>query len=314
MSVNGIGAAEMSLQSALGTYGVGSASKTTDTFSELLSDALMSTQSTGKGEAAYEETYDMYEELLAQCSGANDSLLAVLVSAGMMNSSPTMLMSLCNALTGQTSLPCTDSISSAASEAGETTAAGTGNVTVSAGKITSPTVTSDVYDRSAALYSETIGQFNVETNPRYAVNQQGKGDTYCNIFVWDVTKAMGAEIPHYYNAETGEAMASGDDGATHMTANRMDTWLHENGEEYGWYEVSAEEAQTLANQGHPVVTSLYRDGKHGHVQVVCPSKDGEYNEDKGVTIAQAGRNLTSYTYISNIYNASLPKVSYFAHM
>jgi len=56
------------------------------------------------------------------------------------------------------------------------------------------------------------------------------------------------------------------------------------------------------------------DGKHGHVQVVCPSKDGEYSADEGVTVAQAGRNLTSYTHISNIYDASLSKVSYFAHI
>jgi hypothetical protein len=78
--------------------------------------------------------------------------------------------------------------------------------------------------------------------------------------------------------------------------------------------VSAEEAQNLANEGHPVVTALYRNGSHGHVQVVCPSQDGTYNEEKGVTVAQAGRNLKDYTYISNILgDSSLSKVSYFAH-
>ncbi len=311
MSVNGMSG--ISLQSAMSTYGSGSVSETTDTFSDVLSDALSSLNS--GGEDAYEQTYDMYTELLGQSSDTTDSLLAVLMSAGMMNASPTTLMSLCSALTGQTSVPCTDrNILPVTSQIADTTAVGTGEVTASPWNEASPAVISDAGNRSAALYTDVIGQFGVETNPRYAVNQQGNNDTYCNIFVWDVTSAMSAEIPHYYNAETGEPMSKGDDGTTHMTANRMDTWLHEYGENHGWHEVSAEEAQALANQGHPVVTSLYRDGKHGHVQVVCPSKDGEYSADEGVTVAQAGRNLTSYTHISNIYDASLSKVSYFAHI
>ena len=191
----------------------------------------------------------------------------------------------------------------------ETAAAGTG--THSPWIPADPALTSDVYNRSADLYTSVIGQFRVETNLRYST---ARGGTYCNIFVWDVTSAMGAEIPHYYNAETGEPMKRGDGAARQMTANRMYTWLHEYGEDYGWYEMSAKEAQELANDGHPVVTALYRSGRHGHVQVVCPSADGEYDEKKGVTIAQAGRHLMSYTHITNIYNASLSKVSYFAHM
>ena len=310
MSVNGISTAATLLQSALSTSGSGDASKTTESFGGLLSDALASMR--GTGEASYEETYDMYTELIEQSSDSTEPILAALMSAGM-STSPMMLISLCNALTGETSMPHTD-IPSLVSGTVDINKPGNGNVSVSPWKPTDPAIKSDVYNRSAALYSKVIGQFKVGTNSRYAVNQQGKGDTYCNIFVWDVTSAMGAEIPHYYNAKTGEPMEYGDAGAYQMTANRMNTWLHEYGEEYGWYEVSAEEAQALANQGRPVVTSLYRSGTHGHVQVVCPSKDGEYNEDRGVTIAQAGRNLTSYTYITNIYNASLPKVSYFAHM
>ena len=178
-----------------------------------------------------------------------------------------------------------------------------------------PSVTSDVYNRSPQLYSDVINQFEVETKGRYAVNKNGHIGTYCNIFVWDVTRAMGAEIPHYYDAKTGEPMKYGDDNANQMTANRMYDWLHKNGENYGWFKVSAQEAQELANQGRPVVTALRNlGGGHGHVQVVCPSKDGQYDDERGVTIAQAGRHLTSYRPITEIYNASLPKVTYFAHM
>jgi hypothetical protein len=158
-----------------------------------------------------------------------------------------------------------------------------------------------------------IDQFQVETNPRYAVNKKGHGDTYCNIFMWDVTSAMGAEIPHYVDAKTGAPRTYPDTkGASEMSANSIYNWLHEHGSNYGWFEVTPEQAQTLANQGRPVVTAFKKTG-HGHVQVVCPSKDGQYNAERGVTIAQAGRHLSSYKPITSVYNASLPKVKYFAH-
>ncbi len=260
---------------------------------------------------AYEQSYDLYAELLEQSSESTEALMDALFKTNDGSASALMYLSLGEAFAGK-SVPCTG----VASEQVPAGAAleGTGNVTASPWKPTDPAITSNANNRSAQLYSAVIAQFDVETNPRYAVNQKGTGDTYCNIFVWDVTSAMGAEIPHYYNAKTGEPMAYGENGANQMTANRIYSWLHNYGEQYGWYEVSAEQAQQLANEGHPVVTALCRSGSHGHVQVVCPSENGDYNEQKGVTIAQAGSNLRSYTYISSIYGeASLSKVSYFAH-
>jgi len=146
------------------------------------------------------------------------------------------------------------------------------------------------------------------------VNKNGNDDTYCNIFLWDVTRAMGAEIPHYVDPATKAPRAYPDvKGAKEMTANDIYDWLHSVGEQYGWYKVTAEEAQALANQGKPVVTAMKNDSGHGHVQVVCPSQDGSYNPQKGVTIAQAGRNLYDYAYVTQVYNASLSKLTYFAH-
>ena len=301
MSVSGVNTVQTALlQSAKNSSN--SSSPASNSFSSLLSDAFQGVQNQG----AYDEKYDMYAELLKDSSGSSKELLTTLLSVGS-GISPMMYISLCNALAGNTSISCTG----VASKAMVNVEAGLGDVTQDPWKPTDPAIVSDVYNRSAELYRNVIGQFNVASNPRYSTS---RGGTYCNIFVWDVTSAMGAEIPHYYNASTGKPMEYGDNGANQMTANRMHSWLHEHGEEYGWYEVSAREAQNIANQGRPVVTALYRNGAHGHVQAVCPSKDGKYNEEKGVTIAQAGRNLTSYTYISNIYNASLSKVSYFAHM
>lgn len=185
-----------------------------------------------------------------------------------------------------------------------------------ASKAVNPSITSDMTNRNPVLYKQVINQFQVETNPRYAVNKKGTGDTYCNIFMWDVTRAMGVEIPHYVDPKTKAPRYYPDvKGASEMNANAIYNWLHEHGGKYGWVEVDAEQAQAMANQGKPVVTALRNNsGGHGHVQVVCPSADGVYDPERGVTIAQAGRNLTSYRPITKIYNKSLPKVKYFAHM
>ena len=124
---------------------------------------------------------------------------------------------------------------------------------------------------------------------------------------------MGAEIPHYTDPDTGEPRYYPDvKGARSMTAAATDTWLKTYGEQYGWYKVDAETAQRYANEGRPAVTT---GGSIDHVQVVCPSKDGRFDPIRGVTIAQAGSTVTSYTYISNVYSASAlnNQISYWVH-
>ncbi len=183
-----------------------------------------------------------------------------------------------------------------------------------ASKPVSPVVTSNVNNRSASLYRSVIDQFSVETNPRYKVNKNGNDETYCNIFMWDVTRAMGAEIPHYVDPKTLAPVQYPDTrGARELTANGIYDWLGKVGSQYGWYSVTAEQAQNLANQGKPVVTAMRNAGGHGHVQVVSPSLDRQYNSARGVMIAQAGSHLYNYAPITSVYRASLPKVVYYAH-
>jgi hypothetical protein len=184
-----------------------------------------------------------------------------------------------------------------------------------ASKAVTPSVVSSPGARSAAMYRHVIDQFNVENNPRYMVNKNGDNDTYCNIFLWDVTRAMNAEIPHYVDPQTLEARTYPDvSGARELNANGIYDWLAQKGSEYGWARVSAEQAQQYANRGMPVVTAWKNEtGAHGHVQVVCPSEDGRYDASRGVTIAQAGRRLTSYTPIKSIYSERLKDVVYYAH-
>ncbi|HEX8474474.1 MAG TPA: peptidoglycan-binding protein [Pyrinomonadaceae bacterium] len=147
--------------------------------------------------------------------------------------------------------------------------------------------------RNRATYDNVINQFAVEHNSRYTRNQQGKGETYCNIFVSDVTRAMGAEIPHRVDAR-GNPLAS---GGTELDANATNNWLHRHGGRHGWRQVTAEEAQRLANEGHPAIASWRNPRGIGHIAVVRP---GEMNAN-GPTIAQAGSVNDNHTHVRNTF-------------
>jgi hypothetical protein len=127
---------------------------------------------------------------------------------------------------------------------------------------------------------------------------------------------MGAEIPHYIDPTT-KAPIYGDkvEGAQAMSANRIYDWLHDVGGQYGWHQVSEETAQNLANQGRPVVTAMKNPSGHGHVQVVSPSRNGMYDPNRGVSIAQAGSSLYNYNHMRDMYSDShAAKFTYFAHL
>ncbi|MBN2360300.1 MAG: hypothetical protein JXR83_12680, partial [Deltaproteobacteria bacterium] len=159
-------------------------------------------------------------------------------------------------------------------------------------------------DRSASNYAQVINQFAVGNNPRYTPRE---GNTYCNIFAWDVTRAMGAEIPHWVKND-GSPAAVGEAGAYELDANGVNRWLNNHGEANGWRQVSAEEAQRLANEGHPCVASWYHSGGIGHISVVRP---GELT-NKGPAIAQAGSTCTNSTHVWNIFPSGAD-VQYWVH-
>ncbi len=303
MSVNSIDTAQTAMLRLLNKNS-SKAESVTSLFSSMLSAQMLETLG---GSAQSSESAGSF-------SGLGSNMTSLLLLSLLSGNSGIAMSSLGSALDSKGSTPSTALYRAASSAYGvQSNYTGTAVTPVAASKSCTPAITSNESNRSAALYRQVIDQFAVETNPRYAVNKKGHGDTYCNIFLWDVTSAMGAEIPHYVDAETGAPRTYPDTkGAREMSANSIYNWLHEQGSDYGWFEVTPEQAQTLANQGRPVVTAFKKTG-HGHVQVVCPSKDGQYNQERGVTIAQAGRILTNYKPITSIYNKSLPKVSYFAH-
>lgn len=159
-----------------------------------------------------------------------------------------------------------------------------GTTSMSRGRPVDAPVTSDASSRDPRLYDSVLNQFAVGNNQRYT---RTSSDTFCNIFVWDATKAMGAEIPHWVDAN-GNPAAVAAPGSHELNANGVANWLESNGNQHGWRAVSAEEAQNWANSGKPAVAAWDSNSSNpGHVAMVRP---GEYSSANGPTIAQAGGN------------------------
>lgn len=179
---------------------------------------------------------------------------------------------------------------------------------------TSFTSISRIGNRSAAALNNVISQFRVESAERYRPYRNG--NTYCNIFVWDVTRALGCEIPHYVERQSGDPRYYPNvDGAYELDANGVCDWLRRRGDEHGWQEITAEAAQQYANAGYPVVAAWHNGGNGaGHVQMVCPSKSGGYDPARGVAVAQAGNRNFTYAHIKDTMSADkIPQTRYYVH-
>jgi len=121
--------------------------------------------------------------------------------------------------------------------------------------------------RTPEIYEAIIDQFNVENAPRY---KPGNGATYCNIFVWDVTRALCCEIPHWK-------------GPRELTANNLVDWLDGPGNEHGWYKVSDVMAGMSAERGSPTIAVARNLKGHGHIAMLVPA-----HNQPGLWVAQAG--------------------------
>jgi hypothetical protein len=101
-----------------------------------------------------------------------------------------------------------------------------------------PPVTSKEGGRSPKLYEQVINQFAVGHNARY--EPDGPDKPRAHIFVWDVSRAMHAEIPHMV-------------GARELSLIQTLDWLRYEGSQRGWVKVMPETAVEGANEGKLVV-------------------------------------------------------------
>lgn len=163
--------------------------------------------------------------------------------------------------------------------------------------------------RSAEAYSRAIDALPLFESQRY---QPHGGATFCNIYVWDCTRLLGCEVPHWVN---GSGMGSGIPtdgpflGAREQTANDMADWLQVDGPRYGWGSVTTNDAQWHANVGNPTVAVWRNPSGTGHIAMVRP---GELHPEKGPCIAQAGKRNFRSGHVRDGFGAH--PVEYFVHL
>lgn len=123
-------------------------------------------------------------------------------------------------------------------------------------------------------HRHVLKDLQVEKSNRYKARD---GQTWCNIFLWDYTRAMGCEIPHWVNPDGSPAEVS---KGRELNANGIVSWLNQHGPRYGWVNADRRTAFDAAERGHVVALGWHSgSGKPGHVAVLLPEG----------TIAQAGR-------------------------
>lgn len=106
--------------------------------------------------------------------------------------------------------------------------------------------------RSRALYDQVIKQFGITVNPRYDDDAPGKPRGH--IFAWDVSRAMGCEIPHFV-------------GAKELTLAQTVDWVRHEGPMRGWRRVS--DLWETVEAGKMVV-AVPKQPTVKHIAVVAP--------------------------------------------
>jgi hypothetical protein len=179
---------------------------------------------------------------------------------------------------------------------------------------TNPPYRSQPGQRDAKTYNNVLDQFAVGANARYAhrKNANGSVSTFCNIYVWDVTRAMGAEVPHWID-KSGNPAAVGK--GNELDANSVFDWLHRHGPRFGWSQVPLDQAISSANAGRPVVVVMKKPGGIGHVAMMRPGQATEW----GPWMAQAGAINSSWVRLwaggpqKGIFKKNSPAVEFFTH-
>ena len=108
--------------------------------------------------------------------------------------------------------------------------------------------------RSKDHLTQVLNQFAVGNNPRYDPDAPGKYRSH--IFVWDVSRAMGCEIPHFV-------------GAKELSLPQTCDWLRHEGPMRQWRRIDIYEVIGAANQG-VLVVAMPKDIKIKFLGVVPP--------------------------------------------
>ncbi len=160
-----------------------------------------------------------------------------------------------------------------------------------------PALVSVQGQRSANQTVVVTGQFDVEKDPRYA---PGDGKTWCNIFTWDWSCAMGARIPHWITSPTTGAEIE-------LNANALTFWLSAAGFDQGWREVrSSGSVLAEVNNGNVCVATFHNPAGHGHITPIVP-------DPKEIMVCNVGAKNFQRGPIAKAYGRHMPNVRYWVH-
>ena len=152
-----------------------------------------------------------------------------------------------------------------------------------------------VVNRSAARLVAIVAQFCVEHEVRWQprdLTGDGKPETFCNVFAYDVAQAMGVPLPRARANDLYDFLM--DEATDHATIPPR------------WELVDAHVAQRCADEGQLVFAAWKNPGGPGHIAVLLPSLG-----EPGVWIAQAGRVNFGRGRLENGFGTLSP--SFFVH-
>ncbi len=133
--------------------------------------------------------------------------------------------------------------------------------------------------RSAIIYQNVIEQFACGYNQRYTVDNPLKSKTH--VFVWDVTRAMNCEVPHFA-------------GGRETTLGQMVDWLRFEAHTRGWRKANVQHAIAAANRGEAVL-AVPQDGKQRWLAVVRPGElDAEGFPRVAAAIDEVGNDMAAH--------------------
>ncbi|MFL5321104.1 MAG: hypothetical protein ACJ790_15700 [Myxococcaceae bacterium] len=146
--------------------------------------------------------------------------------------------------------------------------------------------------RSPQTYGLVIDQFAVGHNPRYEPDAPDKPRAH--IFVWDVTRAMNCEVPHFV-------------GPKELTLSQTVDWLRHEGPMRGWRRADAIDALTAAQEGLAVI-AIPKDVK---VKLLGICRPGEPHTDGKPLLAAAAKGRGNS--LTNMEALGTNLVEYFVH-
>ncbi|MBX5482378.1 MAG: hypothetical protein IRZ16_11170, partial [Myxococcaceae bacterium] len=146
--------------------------------------------------------------------------------------------------------------------------------------------------RSAEVYRKVLDQFAVGANPRYDPDAPDKPRAH--IFVWDVTRAMHCEIPHFL-------------GGRELSLGLMVEWLRHEAPMRGWRRATAAVALMAANEGCPVVVVP----KELRIKLMAMGRPGEAAPDGNPYLSAAALGRGNHLTVKEAFGVMA--VEFFLH-